>query len=252
MENFITPVEKYNGVWFKRDDKFTIEGIAGGKVRTCFALAKNEKNGLVTAGSRKSPQINIVAHIGKHLGLPVRAHTPTGELSPEVLQAQALGATILQHKYGYNSVIIKRARDDAKALGWLEIPFGMETEMAVHETSLQVQNIPNEVKRIVIPVGSGMSLAGVLHGLIKFNKTHIPVLGVTVGADPIKRLDKYAPQGWREMVTLVSSGIDYHKHASETVLNGVRLDSIYEAKCIPFIEDGDLLWVVGIRRTEME
>lgn len=245
----LTPVEKRGDYWFKRDDTFCINGICGGKVRTCYSLAKNEKKGLVTAGSRQSPQINIVAHIGQYLGLPVRAHTPTGALSPEVLQAQALGAVIVQHKYGYNSVIIKRARNDAKALEWLEIPFGMETPIAVQETALQVQNIPTTIKRIVIPVGSGMSLAGVLQGLVTYNKVHIPVLGVQVGADPVKRLDTYAPKGWRSMVTLVKSPLDYHKHYPTPCFEGLLLDPIYEAKCIPFIEKGDLLWVVGIRGT---
>jgi 1-aminocyclopropane-1-carboxylate deaminase/D-cysteine desulfhydrase-like pyridoxal-dependent ACC family enzyme len=243
----LTPIEKHEGIYFKRDDLFEINGVRGGKVRSCYALAKDEKHGLVTAGSRQSPQVNIVAHVGQYLGLPVRVHTPTGELSPEVLQAKALGAEVIQHKYGYNSVIIKRARDDAKEHGYLEIPFGMECDTAIYETSMQVENIPT-VKRIVMPVGSGMSLAGVLHGLNRFG-LDIPVFGVVVGADPTKRLDKYAPQDWRERVTLVNAGIDYHKHAPELFLAGVKLDPIYEAKCIPFVEEGDLLWVVGIRAT---
>lgn len=246
----LTPVEKRGAYWFKRDDKFNVGGIAGGKVRTCLALAQQEGvKGLVTAGSRQSPQVNIVAHVGKALGLPVRAHTPTGALSPEVQMAKDIGAEIIQHKYGYNSVIIKRARDDANERGWLEIPFGMETEIAVRETAKQVENIPAEVKRMVVPVGSGMSLAGILHGLIKFGRTDIEVVGVMVGADPLKRLNKYAPNGWEDMVTLVKSDLDYHTHAPNLQLAGVTLDPVYEAKCIPFIKMGDLIWIVGVRKT---
>ena len=141
------------------------------------------------------------------------------------------GAEIVQHKAGYNNVIIARAREDAKTTGWREIPFGMECQEAVDATAAQVENIPSEAKRIVIPVGSGMSLAGLLHGLIRYGK-RIPVIGVIVGADPTDRLDKYAPKKWREMVDLVKSDLKYDEYAKQTTIEGLELDPIYEAKCI--------------------
>jgi 1-aminocyclopropane-1-carboxylate deaminase/D-cysteine desulfhydrase-like pyridoxal-dependent ACC family enzyme len=241
----LTPIQERGNYWFKRDDLAEYAGIRGGKARTCWHLAQGA-TGLVTAGSRASPQVNIVAHVAKALGIPARAHTPNGDLSSEVEEAQAAGAEIIQHKAGYNNVIIARAREDAAERGWREIPFGMECEEAVKQTSGQVQDIPAGVKRIVMPVGSGMSLAGVLTGL-KNAGLNIPVLGVVVGADPIKRLNKYAPKGWQAMVTLVPSGVDYHDEATTKVIEGIRLDPIYEAKCIPFMQPDDLLWIVGIR-----
>jgi 1-aminocyclopropane-1-carboxylate deaminase/D-cysteine desulfhydrase-like pyridoxal-dependent ACC family enzyme len=243
----LTPVEQRGAYFFKRDDLFCVGGVQGGKVRSCFALSQGAK-GLVTAGSRQSPQVNIVAHIAKKLGVPCRVHTPEGELSPEVERAKAAGAEIIQHKAGYNSVIIARAREDAQAHGWFEVPFGMECQEAVDATARQVANIPKDTKRIVMPVGSGMSLSGVLHGLKKAG-LKIPVLGVVVGADPTERLEKYAPKGWRSMVTLVESGLDYHDHAPQTIIEGLALDPVYEAKAIKFLEDGDLFWVVGCRQT---
>ena len=246
----LTPVEFYDthGIWLKRDDFFNVLGARGGKVRTCLALAHGA-NGIVTAGSRMSPQVNIVAHVAKHLGIAARAHTPQGELSPEVLEAQNAGAEIIQHRAGYNSVIIARAREDAKEKQLTVIPFGMECNEAVEQTRKQVANIPKGVKRIVIPVGSGMSLAGVLHGLNDCG-LNIPVLGIVVGANPEERLDKYAPSNWRDMVILMPSGTDYHTPAAQTEIAGVTVDSIYEAKCLPWIMEGDLLWIVGIRKSE--
>jgi len=243
----LTPIEQTGDVWLKRDDLFCVADVRGGKARTCWALAQGAA-GLVTAGSRQSPQVNIVAHIAKALGVPCRVHTPTGELSPEVRQAQEWGAEVVQHKAGYNNVIIARAREDAQRLGWTEIPFGMECEEAVAQTRQQAANLPREAKRLVVPVGSGMSLAGVLWGLRDHGLT-LPVLGVCVGADPAKRLDKYAPPDWREVVTLERSSFDYHAAAPETRLGEVALDAIYEAKCLPFLEPGDCLWVVGMRAT---
>lgn len=256
----LTPVEKRGDVWVKRDDKFVIEGVPGGKVRTCWHLAQGAK-GLVTAGSRMSPQVNIVAHIAKHLGIPCRVHTPQGELSPEVKAAQAAGAEVIQHKAGYNNVIISRAKKDAEDKGWTEIPFGMDCWEAIEQTRRQVKNIPPEVKRIVMPVGSAMSLSGVLHGLLDYG-LDIPVLGVFVGANPLKTLKKYAPitdpffegpqvrsKEWGDMMTLEKSPYDYHSWYKEPIWRGIALDPIYEAKAIPWIESGDLFWVIGCRQT---
>ena len=247
-----TPVEKVAGreVWVKRDDLFAVAGVQGGKVRTCWSLSQGA-DGLVTAGSRSSPQANIVGHIAKRLGVPCRVHTPEGLLSPELRSAQAAGAEVVQHKAGYNNVIVARAREDAEARGWTEIPFGMECDEAVEQTRRQVPaSLPPDVRRLVVPVGSGMSLSGILTGLDD-QGLDVPVLGVVVGADPEDRLDRYAPDGWRDRVDLVRSEVDYHDAAGETRLGEIELDPHYEAKCLPYLEDGDLLWIVGVRQTAL-
>lgn len=243
----VTPIEKYGDVWVKRDDKFRVAGVNGGKVRTCLALS-SDAVGLVTAGSRSSPQVNIVAHIAKHLGVPCRVHVPSGELTPELLSARGADAEIIQETPGYNNVIISRAKKDADESGWTNIPFGMECSEAIEQVRRQVVNIPDGIQRIVVPVGSAMSLAGILWGL-KDSGLEIPVVGVTVGADPTNRLDEYAPPDWRNIVTLVDSGTDYSVPATTTTWHGIQLDPYYEAKCIPFVEDGDLFWIVGVRET---
>lgn len=241
-----TPIEQHGRQWVKRDDLFVAGGARGGKVRACLALAKGAA-GLVTAGSRSSPQCYIVAKIAAALGIPCRVHCPSGKLGPELLGAQDAGAEVIQHQAGHNNVIVARAREDAKARGWREIPFGMECREAVEQTRHQVRELPEGVKRIVIPVGSGMSLCGVLWGL-RDAGISIPVLGVVVGANPMKRMETYAPPGWKEMCKLVPSGTDYHKPAARVKLeSGLVLDPHYEAKCLPKLLDGDLLWVVGIR-----
>lgn len=246
----LTPVERHGDVWVKRDDLFEAAGVRGGKVRTCWHLAQGAK-GLVTAGSRASPQVNIVAHIARELGIPCRVHVPSGELAPEVAAAANVGAEVVQHRPGYNTVIVKRAREDAWGLGWTEIPFGMECQAAIEMTRKQAANIPYEgVNRVVVPVGSGMSFAGILWGMIDELIPHL-TLGVRVGANPVKRLDRYAPPFWRVQADLIETGVDYHQPAKTANLGDLRLDSIYEAKCLPFLEPNDLLWVVGIRQTEV-
>lgn len=243
----LTPVEKKGDYYLKRDDLFNVAGIQGGKVRTCYYLAQGAP-GLVTAGSRSSPQVNIVAQIAKHLNIPCRVHIPwaTTEDPEEIRAAKAAGAEVEQHRPGYNNVIIKRAADDAKENGWVNIPFGMECQEAVNGTANQTKNIPKDIKRIVVPVGSGMSLAGILHGL-QDQGLKVPVLGVKVGADPEKRLETYAPTNWRQMVKLVKSKHPYDYRVTDNEFQGVPLDPIYEAKCIPYLRPGDLLWIVGHR-----
>lgn len=245
----LTPVLQYGPYWAKRDDTFEIAGAFGGKARTCWALAQGAK-GLVTAGSRSSPQANIVARVARHLGIPCRVHVPSGQLTAELAQAKELGADIVQHYPGRNSVIVKRSRDDAAERGWTLIQFGMECEEAVVQTSKQVENIPPTTRRIVVPVGSGMSLAGVLTGCIDFHLDDVEVVGVVVGADPQYRMQQYAPFGWRQMVRLVASPLDYGTpYDPGMAWPWFKLDPYYEAKAVPFLELGDLLWVVGLRST---
>ena len=247
----LTPVEKRDGMFFKRDDMFEVAGVRGGKARTCYHIATKKKAiGLVTAGSRHSPQVNIVAHVAKELGIPCVAHTPTGELSEELKEAEWLGAKIVQHRAGYNSVIIRRARDYARESGFTYIPFGMECEEAVEQTARQVENIPfGEINRIIVPVGSGMTLCGVVTGMLQMGNI-ADIIGVQVGANPSVRLDKYCPDWWKYVI-LRRSVFDYDEIPDVCELGGVMLDPVYEAKCRTYMEEGDLLWIVGKRNKEI-
>lgn len=251
----LTPIEEHEGILVKREDKFQVAGIRGGKVRACWALSQGAK-GLVTAGSRQSPQCNIVAQIAKHLGIPCHIHTANGELGPEVKLAVKAGAKIHQWDMGYSNVLACRARNHARALGFTEIPFGMECHESISQTRKQVRNIPKGVKRVVVCVGSGMSLAGVLWGL-QDEFVKVPVLGVRVGGgtdrtkfSPVleRRLNRFAPAGWKDRVHFIHAGLKYDEYAKYTMLGKLELDPIYEAKCLPFLKRGDLFWVVGIRQ----
>jgi hypothetical protein len=116
----LTPLQQVANFLVKRDDLFEIAGVRG--------------------GSRSSPQANIVGHVAKALGIPCRVHVPEGELGSELVAAQAAGAVVKQHSPGHNSVINRRARDDASARGWQLIPFGMECAEAVQQTAAQARS----------------------------------------------------------------------------------------------------------------
>lgn len=243
----MTPYERHGAYWVKRDDLFTYAGHHGGKVRTCLALATGGPTpGLVTAGAKDSPQVAIVAAVARTLGLPCRVHVPACKGSPEIDSAAADGAEVIWHAPGRNTVIVARSRADAAARGWRLIPFGMECAEAVTQTAAQVPGLPEGVSRIVIPVGSGMSMAGVIDGLAAIGRPDVRVAGVVTGANPRRRLDTYAPM-WRFAGELIPSGYGYGEHVPGRI-GGITLDPVYEAKCLPHLRDGDVLWVVGRRK----
>lgn len=241
----LTPVERHGGIAVKRDDLFRVAGVNGGKARAVWAMAHAAPiRGIVSAGSRTSGQVNIVARIAADLGVPCRCHTPTGDVGPGPAAAERAGAELVRHRAGYGTVLAARARDDAAQRGWLHIPFRMETPDMVAHTAPQVGNVPPDVRRIVVPVGSGMSLAGILTGLAARGRT-TPVVGVMVGPDPTPRLDRYAPAGWRDRLTLVQSPRPYGTPGPLADIDGVPLDPVYESWAAMRVNPGDLLWIVG-------
>lgn len=245
-----TPVERRDGLYLKRDDLYTVGEVCGGKARTCLALAMlGEQRGsdtLVTASSRHSPQLEIVAAVAAHLGMAARCHVPGAKTETlQVTNARRLGAEVNEHWPGYNSVICARARDDARDdTSATLVPFGMEDAAAVGGAMMQCENLPVDyLRRLVVPVGSGMTLAGLLHSR---RLVDTEIVGVMVGAIPTARLDRWAPPDWRDHVTLVDSGYEYDETV-EAEVDGVRLDPVYEAKCLDYVDDGDCLWLVGCR-----
>lgn len=240
----LTPIERYGDVWLKRDDLYRAAGAPGGKARTCWHLAQEAK-GLVAASHRLSPQMHMVARVAAALKIPCRIHTAEGE-SDQIEDAKFWGAKFVRHTPGYNNVLIHRAKLDAFERGWREIPFGMESQQAVNLTAAQVRKLPKDIKRVVVCVGMGISLSGVVKGLDQ-QKFPVPILAVEVGTkNPSRFIEKWAPKGWKDRVTLVRSPHEYHDliHAK---IGGVLLDPVYEAKCVEYMQPGDLLWVIGIR-----
>lgn len=245
-----TPIELHNGIYVKRDDLFTTCGVAGGKARSAsFLIDLAGEMGfyhIVTAGSRFSPQVEIVGNICRARGWGFTAFVPAGELSPDI-EALMDFATIVKVPFGRNNVIKSHAQRYAYKNNAFLVPFGMECFEAVKQTASQVVDIPSEVKRIVIPVGSAISLCGLLHGLHEVGST-LPVLGVSVGANPARVMKTYAPAGWESHCKIVRSEADYHTEVHAT-LGSITLDPVYEAKCLPFLQKGDMLWVVGARKS---
>lgn len=249
----LTPVQyvEEEGIWLKRDDLFEVCGVRGGKSRSAYQviiqlLEKGYKT-IVTAGSRQSPQCEIVSFICEELGVDCKLFMPFGGDTSVITHIKENSHTeIIRVRPGYNNIIIARAREYAQNRNCGYVPFGMECMENVEVTSKQVQNLPvNKIKRLVIPVGSGMSFSSVVTGLIEFG-IDLPLLGVRVGKDPSKILETYA-EGLQFLdYEIVTSSVDYHDSV-EAYVGDVQLDPIYEAKCREYLQEGDCLWIVGKR-----
>lgn len=219
----LTPVERCGDHWVKRDDLFQFAGCSGGEVRCVLSMAMRwGTRGLVTAALRGSQQCVVVARVAKEVGLPCRVHCATGRYPAEVQEAMECGAEVVRHGRGYEPVITTRAREDAESSpGWVLVPDRLEGQEMVDCTAPQVANLPDGAGRVVVSVGSGMTLAGVLWGLRMVDRRGLPVVGVVSGADPRKRLDRWAPRDWRRRAELVQS----------------------IAGCDPHLRPDDVLWV---------
>lgn len=245
----LTPVENVGGRYFKREDKYKIFDVCGAKARQAYYLiSKSTKDTIITCGSRVSPQIQIVANICKHLNKKCICFTNYGSITHELQSAIDDGAEIKQDKrWIYNNVVIYHAKQFVKENPNVEyIPFGMESMESVRQTAYQVKNIPPNVNSIVIVAGSGLNLCGILWGIKVFNKP-IKVKAIRVGKDIKDILDQYAPDNI-DNLTIINSEKDYHEKANQTIINGIELDPIYEGKCLPFLEQNDLFWIIGKRR----
>jgi 1-aminocyclopropane-1-carboxylate deaminase/D-cysteine desulfhydrase-like pyridoxal-dependent ACC family enzyme len=241
----LTPIEQRAGIYLKRDDLYHLPGIpiGGAKVRAIYALAQ-AAHGLISFGSRQSDHIYRVAAVAAYLTIPCRLHLAGGTPTPSVQAAIDLGSQMVSYKAGYLSVLQARAREDAQTSGWTLIPFGVICQEAVNQVAAQTANLPADIRRLVVAVGSGISLAGILQGLHAQGRA-TPVLGILVGKDPIQTLKKYAPPEWPQQVELIHSPFSYEKEAPKTELAGLRLNPIYEAKCLPYLRSGDLFWIIG-------
>ncbi|MHB6907103.1 pyridoxal-phosphate dependent enzyme [Streptomyces sp. DB-54] len=246
----VTPVERHDGVFVKREDAWSRGGASGAKARALFAVAEGTA-GIVSAGARISPQLERAALVAHALGIPARLHTGWGADTAETALAAAAEAEVLRHRPGRLSVIRARYRMDADHLsgrGWACVPYGMEHPVYLEQVADQAAQLPSHIRRIVVPVGSGITLAAILRGLARASH-RTPVLGVRVGGDPTPALNRYAP-GWYSRANLVTSPTAY-ENSVPNHLGALALDPHYEAKTLPHLSNGDLLWAVGVRASAL-
>lgn len=187
----MTPVQRVDGLWVKREDLFTgPAGTNGSKLRMAHHLLTQAKNSGVThvfsAQSVLSPQAVMTAHLCREMGmectLVVGGTTPEKALRhPYIRSAFEQAEAYLEcAPVGYNPVIQKLAArrvEEENLLGsglaW-QMPYGITTppdataediETFMRVGGAQVRNLPSSLRTIVIPLGSGNTACGIIYGL---------------------------------------------------------------------------------------
>ncbi len=235
-------IEQYNNIYVLRLDKRETYGLYGDKARIAYEMSKGQK-GIVTCGSRESIQTVAFAQVCDILNIPCEIHIPKGKDTDSILKLENTNCNIIREKVGYNNVLNAHARDNAKNKGYKFVQLGMLCDEAY---TLIGQNVDliisylHDIKRIVIPVGSGTTLIGIANELYH-RGIDIPILGVMCGMDATKNIIKNT---YNNNVSLVKSNVKYHVEKN-VEFYGINVNPIYEGKCISCLKDGDLFYIVA-------
>lgn len=222
-----------------------LSGLKGCKAIMAQQYCEKYPQGLVTCGSRFSIQVLMFARVCKYLNVPCIVCIPTGKSTDMIIKLESVGVEIQRIKPGYNTVLNARARTLAEERGYQFVPLGMLEETAyniVADFVINNKELIERSQRIVVPVGSGTTLIGVAYGL-KQLALDIPVLGVMVGMDATKNINKAKEYTEGINIELVKSEIPYDKEVFNDSIP--ELNKNYEAKCLEYIQENDLLWVVS-------
>ncbi len=251
----ITPVDKFDGWYAKRDDSACSIGAdfpSGSKVRQYIRMAESSsKDAVMLVGcSAFAAQQIYVADCAKRMDRKAIVLVPKRKERSVMTQwAEYRGAEIIEVTPGYPSVYRCRAREMAKKLNGC---VRWNREMAIVDTAIQVKNLPKKVKRVVVPVGSGLVASGILLGLALQNRLEVSVLAVSVStmiakASEILSLcsDRYS--GALPKLDLICLKKKYSSPEVASLPNDVLLDPYYAAKAFPFVQADDCLWVTGYR-----
>lgn len=273
----VTPVERHGDYWYKRDDLFVPFAdmpISGGKVRQALLLLSRARQRIVddyggvvlTASGVHSPQGLIVARAARALELACVVfvsgngkHSAADVAMRHAVMRRVLevGATLdVSAKLGYEGPLaaaMQRWRRAHDGRGFV-VRFGINLEddpaAVLASTAAQVLNVPRDVRCIVVPVGAGITAAGIILG-VRSHLSDVRVVCVQIaGLDrraTIGRIVGSAPYDWHELV-----GIPYSTALLRHV-DGFTLDPIYEAKAHDWMLQHDdvcprgesLFWLVG-------
>ena len=173
----------------------------------------------------------------------------------------------------YNGVIHPSGATPPRELGAWQVPYAISPPADASEEELQaflgvggaqVRNLPDELRTLVIPFGSGNTTAGVLYGLSRYGHNNLErVVLVGVGPDRTpwlkERLDRAgASEIFNQLefdhMPLHGWFADYADLMPETV-DDIVMHPTYEGKVVRFLngtngfwkdrDDSVGLWIVG-------
>jgi 1-aminocyclopropane-1-carboxylate deaminase/D-cysteine desulfhydrase-like pyridoxal-dependent ACC family enzyme len=280
----LTPVQDIGGVLVKRDDlfkPFSDAEVNGGKLRQAIHLLVQAKidgfTRVLTGCSILSPQGPIITAVTKYLDLGCMVFY--GGTNDKSLQSKNMprlvrkyGGEIRLVSSGRHTVLyyeIKKIKEEKDFI----VEYGMNSREPKHfvsfyeTTANQVRNLPDYLDYLVVTCGSGITAAGIMYGLKKYNKDVKNIWLVGTAPNRIKKvkdrlvtLQMFSKIGnlvSREFnyVDLYGQGVKYEDREEDMFIGDVQCHPHYEAKVFkwlltdaPFIfkqEQKILFWIVG-------
>ena len=265
----LTPVQIHNGIWYKRDDLYCPWGdVNGGKVRQTINLFNRYTQwpGVIASVSVHSPTGPVISRVAKEFNTP--CIIAVGGTKPENLDklpmmrlSKHFGADVrIVAGHGMKSAINARVNEICKENGYHNIDFSyhinQDSDLMFDTNAEQVMNIPNELDVLIMSLGVGIQFACVLKGLKKYNKKVKRIVGVQIGPDRRKLIDRYLNEDFKYELYQYKSA--YSKSEKQQVDKGsffrsFYLDDLYEAKAYKWmLQNIDknqkiLFWCVGRR-----
>lgn len=271
--HYLTPVQRVNGMLFKREDLYAPFGtgeVNGGKLRQCMLLVNKihrDYEGLVTCCSIHSPQAPITAATAKAFGM--QCQILYGGTKPETLLklpmpklSMRYGAKVsIAARSGRSSILyyiaqkLQRVKDKRDYIILYGINLGEHEDILLGAVADQVKNIPDDIENLVLTCGSGITAIGVLAGIKRYGKNVRNIHLVATAPDRRKMihsmLQKHgADRDFFYHDLFHTRGFSYEEPFC-SVWGGIRLHPNYEAKTMAwFAKSGlrpedTLFWITG-------
>jgi hypothetical protein len=247
----ITPIHQFGNYYVKREDLAcwtSLEYPSGSKVRQYMNMAQGpgvmRGDPCIVGCSANSAMQIYVAAAARQLGVPGIIYVPERKVQTDATKyAIQMGAAVTWVRPGYASVVRKKARERAIQLKHV---VQWDRNKAIGDTIKQCINIPENVKRIIVPTGSGLTATGILVGVCTRNPKPIVVaVGVSELAEKWYAKNKHHSN--LELIPPPYEFRAYDKPMVGQLPDGTPLDPFYAVKAMWLIQEGDLLWPPGLR-----
>tara|TARA_R100001594_G_C3995602_1_gene253419 strand:+ start:55 stop:891 length:837 start_codon:yes stop_codon:yes gene_type:complete len=266
----LTPFKKDSfGNYFKREDYagYSSNNLSSGtKVRAFNSMIKSQKDKEILAvgcSADSLMQVYITEMALKH-NLQSKIFIPKRNKRSKMTEyCITKGANVEELPYPcYPSHYKKAFKEYAmnkKVVSWNPI-------LSTNDTIKQIKNLPNEVKRIVVPTGSGAIAIGIISGLIIQEKLDVEVICVKVSKafggkkEIIDKINKYLEYiNYKSVfdnvkfpdIEVINPTTNYGKEVNLHLEDGTELDPLYSAKAYKWLLDNhknnSCLWISGRR-----
>ena len=251
----LTPIEDFGGWCAKREDKAAYFGPdfpSGAKMRQYLQMSERSPDAPMIVGCSATSAMQIYVAAASHLrGVPGIVYV-AGRKAPTSATRYALdlGCEVVEVRPGYLSSCRHQARlraiEIGKTVRW-------DWRIAAADVMVQCANVPKDVRRVIVPVGSGLVASAILAGL-SMRGQFPEVVGIAVSDMAGEKaiidkaetfVDTFPPA--LPSFRLIRHPFRYDQPQHAVLPDGTVLDPFYAAKALGEVQDGDLLWVPGVR-----